>query len=496
MRLGVDFGTTRTVVALADRGNYPLLSFPDENGDEHEYIPCVIARSERGMLYGFEAGASGLPLLRSVKRQLASPVNAASTVRVGDGEFPLLDILTGFLFHVASAIRTTTGIGTEPLEAVVGVPAHANSAQRFLTLEAFRRAGFHVLAMLNEPSAAGFEYTHRHSSMLSSKRTKVLVYDLGGGTFDASLVVADGYAHEVLASRGNNALGGDDFDEVLAKLALAKAGLSHADVCDQWEEILSQAREAKEALRPQTRTINLDVAGRDVSISSFEFYDAVAPLIDETLRSLAPLLEGDEAGDRNLGADVAGLYVVGGGSELPAIARLLRESYGRRVRRSPYSAGSTAIGLAIAADPESRYSLIDRLSRGFGVFRERESGDSIAFDTLLSPDEKLEGEIRITRRYVAAHNVGIYRFAEYSKTDDNGIPVSGVLPLGVFAFPFDPTLRDPHFVQSGGVEKVEVHRREGGHLIEEVYEVDNRGIIRVTIRDLEDGYELSTSLGR
>ena len=75
---------------------------------------------------------------------------------------------------------------------VVSVPAHAHGAQRFLTLEAFRRAGFEVVSMINEPSAAGFEFTHRQARAVTSRRNLVLVYDLGGGTFDASVVQVEG----------------------------------------------------------------------------------------------------------------------------------------------------------------------------------------------------------------------------------------------------------------------------------------------------------------
>ncbi|MCF2706414.1 Hsp70 family protein [Arcanobacterium haemolyticum] len=492
MRIGVDFGTTRTMVAIADRGNFPLVSFPDENGDSREFIPSVAAADERSVHYGFDAAASGLPALYSMKRALAYPnVNAQTTVRIGEREFLLLDILTGFLFHVASAVRSATGAHNEILEAVVGVPAHAHSGQRFLTLEAFRRAGFTVLAMLNEPSAAGFEYTHRHASMLSSKRTKVLVYDLGGGTFDASLVEADGQRHEVLASRGNNLLGGDDFDRILAELGAAAAGTTKDELGSSWDELLLQARDAKEALHPQTRSIPLCVAGRDVVIPVFDYYDAVAPLVDETLRAMNPLLERADDG-YELARDVAGLYVVGGGSELPVIARILREEFGRRVRRSPYSAGSTAIGLAIAASPDSGYSVTERLSRGFGVFRELHEGAEISFDPLLEPDQLLDGALHVSRRYRAAHNVGVYRFAEYSSLDHKGVPCADVVPLGTLPFPYDPELRRDGIV----LDDVVVERTGTGHLIEESYDVDENGIITVTISDLDDGFEMSASLAR
>src|SRR5207248_9704273 len=97
------------------------------------------------------------------------------------------------------------------------VPANAPSAQRILTVDAFRRAGFDVVALLNEPSAAGFEYAHRFRETVTSKREYVLVYDLGGGTFDASLIKMEGRANEVVTSSGVAWLGGDDFDEAILR---------------------------------------------------------------------------------------------------------------------------------------------------------------------------------------------------------------------------------------------------------------------------------------
>ena len=115
---------------------------------------------------------------------------------MGGRSFPLMVILTGYLGAVLDALRTSSSVSADLSDppaphAVVAVPAHAHAAQRFLTLDAFRRSGFVVTGVLNEPSAAGFEYTHRQARTLSSRRTRVVVFDLGGGTFDASLVAVD-----------------------------------------------------------------------------------------------------------------------------------------------------------------------------------------------------------------------------------------------------------------------------------------------------------------
>ncbi|QWW18682.1 Hsp70 family protein [Schaalia sp. 19OD2882] len=503
MRIGVDFGTTRTTIACVDRGNYPMVSFEDESGDLHDYIPSVAALDGNHLVFGHEAerlASDGAAHLRSFKRLLADAgVTPSTTVRLARRDIGLVDLLTRFLAHVAQLVRESSSVATvpadEPLEAVVGVPAHAHSGQRFLTMEAFRAAGWNVLSMVNEPSAAGFEYTHRHSGTLNSRRTKVLVYDLGGGTFDASLVVADGVDHEVLASRGNNLLGGDDFDLVLARLALRSAGLSPADLGDEgWDTLVHQCRLVKESLTPQSRFATIDVQGSPVILPVRDYYEEVRPLVDSTLETMTPLLDLDAQGASKLAADVAGLYVVGGGAELPAVARILRDAHGRRVHRSPHPAASTAIGLAIAADPAAAYTLRDTLSRGVGVFREAESGDLVSFDPLLEPDLVLaRGEdVHVVRRYRAAHNVGWFRFVEYSRTDSDGVPRGDVIPCGEVFMPFDRQLQGAQV----DLSRVEVVRTEDGPLVEERYTVDRNGIVTVEIVDVETGWSVGRNLGK
>ena len=163
----------------------------------------------------------------------------------------------------------------------------------------------------------------------------------------------------------------------------------------------------------------------------------------------------------------------------------LRERFGRRVHRSPYPAASTAIGLAIAADDAAAFSLTDRLSRGFGVFRERSGGATVSFDALLAREEKVSArvDVVVTRRYRAAHNVGWFRFVEYSAVDEHGEPQGDIVPFADVVFPFDPALQDGRELR-----EVPVERREHGPLVEEAYTIDPHGIVSVRITDLSTGY--------
>ena len=504
MTLGIDFGTTRTLVACADRGNYPVVGFVDDAGDAHEHVPSVVAEQGGRLFYGFDAlrvARDGAPLLRSFKRTLAAAdVTCDTPVRVGSLSVPILELVTGFLTHVRQALRTSSNAPRKSAGAVtaaVAVPAHAHGAQRFITLEAFRAAGFEVTAMLNEPSAAGLEYTHRQERSVTSRRTRVVVYDLGGGTFDASLVKVDGGHHDVLATAGLNRLGGDDFDEALYVLACGRAGAKPSALPESVRAaLLDQCRDVKERITPQARrvTIDLSVAGHgEVQVPIDELYGACAPLVEQTVAAMAPLLRGLDDADDAL-ADIAGIYLVGGGSGLPLVARVLKERFGRRVHRSPYPAASTAIGLAIAGDGALGFSLADRFSRCFGVFREKDGGRALAFDPIFLPDTaqpRGQAAVMVSRRYRAAHNLGHFRFVECSRVDDAGDPVGDVMPFGDVRFPFDPALR-----VGADLERVAVERRDDGPEVEERYLIDPAGLVEVQIEDTHTGFARSFRLGR
>ncbi|WP_121258313.1 Hsp70 family protein [Nocardioides ferulae] len=495
MRLGVDFGTTRTIVAAVDRGNYPVVAFEDDQGGMHDHVPSVVARHQGRLVFGHEALATardhGAPYARSFKRLLSSPeLTAETTMALGDGRVPLLEVLTGFLRDLREQVEKRSTIAGEldgVLQAAVAVPAHASGAQRLLTLHAFRAAGFDVVALLNEPSAAGFEFSHRHRRAVTSRRTRVVVYDLGGGTFDASLVDVRGTHHDVEATAGADDLGGDDFDAVLAGLAASR---TDAHPGPPSAELLEESRQAKERISPQSRRVVVEVGEEPVVIPVADFYDAAGPLVERSLDTMAPLLDriGDGAGDL---AEVAGVYLVGGASALPLVSRRLRERFGRRVHASPFPAGSTAIGLAIAADEESGFSLTDRLSRSFGVFREGREGTAVSFDQLLGREQRLaDTDVEVVRRYRAAHNVGWFRFVEYADLDGRGEPQGALVPFADVVFPFDPALQDGRDLRD-----VAVVHAGSGPLVEERYVIDPHGIIELQITDLDTGYRQTHTLG-
>ena len=452
MRIGIDFGTTHTVAALVDRGNFPVIPL-----GEHDVCPSLVAAHADGrIVYGREAAAvsaahePGWHCLRSLKRLLhgAGPL---TTVELAGRTFLLSELLAGFLSHVREVICSHAGrAATKVIEAAISVPANSSSGQRLLTVDAFRAAGFDVVRLLNEPSAAACEYAHRQKRSLSGQREHVLVYDLGGGTFDASVLRLDDQGGEVVGSAGISRLGGDDFDNVIYQLTLEKAGIIDAQMSPLFREILlEECRTQKEAVSPNTRKLMIDLAHavaaapelgegggipETVVLQAEAVYAECGPLIQASLASMD-----DALGDAHDGAgvdegDLAGIYVVGGQSSFPPVYRTLRERFGQhRVHRSPHPFGSIAIGLAIHLSEGGSRRIKEKLTRHIGVFREIEAGREVSCDVLLAKDTPLppagSPPLEIRRRYTPRHNVGHFRFFECARIQA-GRPGGKPLALG------------------------------------------------------------------
>jgi molecular chaperone DnaK (HSP70) len=519
MRLGIDFGTTRIIVAFVDRGNYPVVTFDAPDGTAHDWFPPLVAVKDQRRVYGWEAWAAqeefGWTVVRSIKRTLEG-AGPDTTVQIASQTVPMLQLLG----ELCSSLRINlldhsnlAGAEAGLLEVVLGVPANANSNQRFLTAEAFRLAGFRVLGLLNEPSAASIEFGHRNrSSRAKNAKSQILVYDLGGGTFDTSLVELNENEQRVMASEGIGALGGDDFDDILAELALDSAGIGEVerDSLSQAEmfRLREECRGQKENLHPNTRHISVDlgVVREDwapVSLQAAQFYERCQPLVRETVHATEDLLEangfGPSASSLPFPArehNVDALYVTGGGSDLPIVARMLREVFGRRVKRSAYTRSATAIGLAIQADAQAEYVLRDKFTRHFGVWREAESGRAVVFDPLFSKGTQLpapgEPPLVQSRQYTPAHNIGHFRYLECSHLTDEGRPDGDITAWEDIRFAFDPALNNRLDLSRLPVAPLDPWVRRQA---EESYSCDAGGTVNVKIANLSEGYSRLYRLG-
>jgi molecular chaperone DnaK (HSP70) len=488
MKLGIDFGTTRIVVSAADRGNYPLVPFETADG-VFDWFPPLIAVKDNQRHYGWEAyalqGEPGWTIVRSLKRYLED-AGPQSQLDLGGAVVPLTELMTGLVGALRDALHARFG-ESEVLEAVLGVPANANSNQRFLTVDAFRRAGFSVLGLLNEPSAASIEFGHRQRTT-----GQILVYDLGGGTCDVSLVEISAGTHTVLESEGMPHLGGDDFDLVLAEMAVGEEQLSKLSLAELFR-LDEECRRQKEALHPNSRRIvvDLDVVQEGMgqaTVTVADYYDRCRPLLTESIEATAMLAETH---------DIEALYVTGGGSELPLVSRVLREEFGRKVKRSEYTRSATAIGLAIQADASSGYTLREMFTRNFGVWREGDAGRRMIFDPIFPRGTRLPGAseppLTVRRRYQPVHNVGDFRYLEASHVADDAQPSGDITVWDEILFPFDPALADARSFDTVPVE----HSWPASHQeIEEHYSCDAAGVVTVAIRNLTSHYGREFRLGR
>jgi molecular chaperone DnaK (HSP70) len=491
MRLGIDFGTTRIVAAAADRGNFPLVSF--DSGDSHfEWFPSLIAIRGPERRYGWQAwqtqGEPGWTLIRSLKRYL-DDAGPHTHLDVDGQPILLTELLSGLTTALHQALAAHAG-GKEPLDIMLGIPANANSNQRFLTSEAFRQAGFEVLGLLNEPSAASIEFGHREQA--TGGPTRILVYDLGGGTFDASLVERRASSHTVLATASIPSLGGDDFDHILARMAVGEERLAALPPAALFH-LEEECRRQKEALHPNSRRIVIDLDAVQeglgtATISLADFYEECRPLLERTVELTQNLIAQHEV-------DV--FYVTGGGSQLPTVARVLREVFGRKVKRSEYTRSATAIGLAIQADAATGYTLREVFTRNFGVWREGNAGHTVRFDTIFPAGTRLpaigEPPIRVVREYSPAHNIGHFRYLEASALNDTGEPSGDIAIWDEVLFPFDPSLSFKPDLNGLPILR---SNSAAFHDVEESYECDSTGTASVTIRNLTAKYERRYRLGR
>ena len=506
MRIGIDFGTTRIVVAVADRGNYPLVNFEDPEGRIRDWFPPILALSEDRRVYGWEAldkhGEPGWTLVRSLKRWLKD-AGPHTEIELAGRRINLSLVTTEMMAVLRRELLANSSLGmdeSDTLQAMLGVPANANSNQRFLTEEAARAAGFEVLGLSNEPSAAAIEFAYRNNPERKRRaKSSLLVYDLGGGTFDASLVDLGETEHAVVASDGIADLGGDDFDDILAKLALEVAGIPARQQDDLTDAerflLLEECREKKESLTIHSRKVTIDLervrAGwSEVSIAVDAFYERCRPLIESSRAVVEELLEAHS--DHRIDT----LYLTGGGSELPPVTRILRESFGRRVRRSAYMRSATAIGLAIRAGGHEHCSVRDRFTHNFGVWREADAGRSVVFDVIFPRGMQLPGKseaaLRVVRSYRPEHNIGHFRYLECAQLDQRNQPQGEISNWDEIRVAFDEKLREASDLRGRPVCRW-VGKED--QAIEEEYTCDANGNLKVRIVEKLSGYAKEYRLG-
>ena len=511
MRLGIDFGTTRTVVASVENGNYPVCTF-SWGGEFKEYLPSLVAVKRGTLRFGWEAVSClndpDTHVLRSMKR-LTSDTRPDEPVELAPGfSISMLELVTLFLRHLKKMLSRHSNLTIDnrrSFEVMVAVPANANNNQRYITQEAFRGAGFTVLGMMNEPSAAAIEFAHRYMKNLGPRSPKnyVVVYDLGGGTFDVAAVGLSALSYEVVNNEGIARLGGDDFDRVILEQVLETLESPRKTLGPSLESrLLEECRERKEGLKPNTRKMVVDpgpILDKETTVvlGTERIYESCNPLIQHTVDAVQGVLGNLRRARRDYGdrQNLAAIYLVGGSVSFPPVLRKLRELFGRKVRISPFPHAATAIGLAVAANPETRIRLRESVSRNFGVWREHEGGRKKVFDPIFGKDSQLDwraGRLKAIRSYHPAHNVGHLRFLECSSIGEAGEPQGDITMWRDILFPYDPALQGQKRLSRVVVgERPDLLQQE----IIEIYSYDGKGMIHAEVENRTGGYRRIFKLG-
>jgi molecular chaperone DnaK (HSP70) len=223
-----------------------------------------------------------------------------------------------------------------------------------------------------------------------------------------------------------------------------------------------------------------------------EYYERCRPLIENTRQVVENLLAARAVDSLDT------LYVTGGGAELPPVARILRETFGRKVRRSAYMRSASAIGLAIRAagsSDEVQDQVSDQFNRNFGLWREADHGGTIFFDLIFPRGVRLPSPggppLAVERVYQPAHNIGHFRYLESSQLNEQGQPTGEIANWDQVQFPFDPALRQSADL---GAVQVAAFANPSGIKIRERYTCDSAGNVRVTISAEPSGYNREFSI--
>ena len=467
--IGIDLGTTNSCVAVMEGGNPTVIT----NSEGARTTPSVVAflkDGERivGQVAKRQAVTNADRTIISIKREMGTNYK----VNIDDKAYTPQEISAMVLSKLKADAESY--LGETVTQAVITVPAYFNDSQRQATKDAGKIAGLEVLRIINEPTAAALAYG------MSDKDQTILVYDLGGGTFDVSILEIGDGVFEVLSTNGDTRLGGDDFDERIMQYLVSEFKKTDGVDLSTDKVAMQRLKEAAEKSKIElstmtTSSINLpfitaDQTGpkhMDITLTKAKFDELTSDLVDKTITCIRNAMR-----DANVTpSDISEVLLVGGSSRIPAVQEAVKKEMGKEPHKGINPDECVAVGAArqaaVLGGEETGVLLLDvtPLSLGIetmgGVFTkliERNStiptSKSQIFSTAADGQTSVEVHVLQGEREMAQYNKTLGRFN-----------LTGIAPA------------------PRGVPQIEV-----------TFDIDANGIVKVSAKDLGTGNEQNITI--
>ncbi len=465
--IGIDLGTTNSCVAVMEGGKPVVIT----NAEGMRTTPSVVAFTKTGERVVGEpakrqAGTNADKTISSIKREMGTDYK----VTIDDKKYSPQEISAMILQKLKSDAENY--LGEKVTEAVITVPAYFNDAQRQATKDAGKIAGLDVKRIINEPTAAALSY-----GLDNENEQRIMVYDLGGGTFDVSIIeIGDGVI-EVLSTAGDNRLGGDDFDNVITQYMLddfkAKEGVDLSTDKMAMQRFKEAAEKAKKELSSSTTTnINLPFITAtaegpkhfEMNLTRAKFNELTAHLVERTATPVSKALN-----DAGLNAsELSKVLLVGGSTRIPAVQDKVKQLTGKEPFKGINPDECVAIGASI---------------QGGKLAGDAGAGDILLLDvTPLSLSIETMGGVA-TKLIERNTTIPTKKSQIFSTAEDNQTAVDIHVVQGERQF-----ARDNKTLGQFRLDGIPPARR-GVPQIEVTFDIDANGIVNVSAKDLGTGKE-------